>query len=135
MRQLPAVVRPWIYFVAGSLVGFVLLGEFALGTLVPVQIGLLAFAVVGTIGAARGSRGLEPWPAFVAAAEIAPLTIASHIVGLPHCDTVGPAVPCFAGTRDAVTPFAIGLMALVVAVGGMIVFFARAPSRNVVADS
>jgi len=109
----------------GALVGFLFLGEFALGALVPVQIGLLALAVAGGVGAARGSHALELWPVFVVTAEVAPLVIASHVVGLPRCDMVGPAVTCFAGTRDAVTPFAIGTVAFLVAVGGSIVYLGR----------
>src|SRR5438034_10821313 len=61
VRSLLPVARPLLYVVAGGLVGFLLLTEFALITFPVVQIALLGLAVFALIGALRRRVGLGLW--------------------------------------------------------------------------
>ena len=82
---LAAVARLLLYVIAGGLVGFLLLGEFALATLLPVLAVLAAIAVLSVIG------GLGR-------------------VGLPRCTEVHAGIACLGGTRDVWTTFLIELV-------------------------
>ena len=115
-----------LYVVAGGLVGFLLLTEFALITLPVVQIALLGLAVLALIGALRRRVGLGLWSLFVVAAIVTPLVADSHVVGLPTCGDVASGVACFAGTRDVAVQFAAEVLILVLGVSGAVVLTVRA---------
>ncbi len=126
MRSISAPVRPLLYVVAGALVGFLFLTEFALITLPAVQVTLLGLALAALIGALRGWTSLALWSLFVVAALVAPLIADSHVVGLPRCADVQPGVACLGGTRDVTGQFAMDLLIFGCGVAGAIVLVARA---------
>jgi len=137
MRPLPDFVRPWPYLIAGLLVGFLFLGEFAMNTLAAVQAGLLALAIVSVVGVVRGWRYLEFWSLFVTAALLVPLTIDARLISLSRCGDVPPGVACLAGTRDVlpqflaeVVTFAIAFMGITLLIAREISQIARHPSDN-----
>ena len=125
MRALLAALRISVYLMAGALVGFLFLAEFALGTVVVVQLGLTTLTLAGLAGVLRRWRALELWPLFVAAALALPLSHDASIVALPRCGAVPPGVACFAGTRDVVTPFVIESMTFVIALASSALLIAR----------
>lgn len=125
MPDLPGWLRPWPYLVGGALIGFLLLGEFALNTVVPIQIALLVLAFAGLIGVLSHRRGLELWPIFFLTAMVTPLLIDSQIVGLPRCGPAPAGAACFAGTRDIATQFATEILIAVTAAVGVVALTAR----------
>jgi hypothetical protein len=112
------LARTLLYLIAGGLVGFLVLGEFALATFTPVLAGLLALAVAGLVGGFRRQTSLSAWSVFLLAAMIVPLVIASHIVGLPRCADVASGVACVASGRDYQSPFWWDLAIFAIAVLG-----------------
>ena len=81
-RRSTLELRPFLYLVAGALVGFLWLGEFALDSLVPVQLGFVVLALAALVGAIRGVPALGLWAIFVAAAEVVPIMIDAPTVAL-----------------------------------------------------
>jgi hypothetical protein len=130
VRSISAPVRPLVYVVAGALVGFLFLTEFALITLPAVQVTLLGLALAALIGALRGRTSLALWSLFVVAALVAPLVADSHVVGLPRCANVRPGVACLGGTRDVTGQFAMELLIFGCGAAGAIVLVARALSKR-----
>jgi hypothetical protein len=114
-----------LYVVAGALVGFLLLTEFAMITLPVVQLALLALAVVAFASAVRGRKSLGLWSVFVVAAMVVPLISDSHVVGLPRCGDVAPGVACLAGTRDVTGQFAMELLIFGCGVAGAVILGVR----------
>ena|SRR5256885_6465574 len=108
--DLAAVARLLLYVIAGGLVGFLLLGEFALATFLPVLAVLMGIAVLSVIGALRGDTRLSLWGPFLLAAMVTPLMIDLRIVGLPRCSEIHTGIACLGGTRDVWTPFLIELV-------------------------
>jgi Na+(H+)/acetate symporter ActP len=98
-------LRTLLYFLAGGLVGFLLLGEFALATFVPVLAGLLILAVVSLVGGMKRQTALSAWSVFLLAAMVVPLMIEVRVVGLPRCAEVPAGVACMGGDRDYQSPF------------------------------
>jgi len=119
------VLRASLYIVAGALVGFLLLAEFALITLPVIQIALLGLALVALGGALRRRVGLGLWSLFVTAAMVAPLVSDSHVVWLPRCGDVAPGVACLGGTRDVVAQFVVELLIFVFGLAGAVVLKVR----------
>lgn len=111
------VPRLLLYAVAGGLVGFLVLGEFALRTYGPVLILLALLAVGSLIAAVRGNPRLSPLAVFLVAGMIVPLMIDGRTVVLPRCGDVPAGVACFAASRDYQTPFfaELGILAIAVA--------------------
>lgn len=99
------LARTLLYLLAGALVGFLVLGEFALATFVPVLAGLLVLAVAGLVGGIRQQTSLSAWSVFLLAAMVVPLVIELQIVGLPRCADVSPGVACMGSDRDYQAPF------------------------------
>jgi hypothetical protein len=114
------VLRASLYIVAGALVGFLLLAEFALITLPVIQIALLGLALVALVGAFRDRISLALWSLFVVAAMLIPVVIDFRVVVLPRCGDVSAGVACFAGTRDVVGQFAIELLIFGCGIAGAI---------------
>jgi hypothetical protein len=112
------LARTLLYFVAGGLVGFLVLGEFALATFLPVLAGLLILAVLSLVGGLRRQPALSAWSVFLLAAMVVPLMIDGRVVGLPRCTEVLAGVACVGGTRDYQSPFWIELVIFAVAVLG-----------------
>jgi hypothetical protein len=112
------LARTLLYLIAGALVGFLVLGEFALATFVPVLAMLLTLAVAGVAGGLRRQASLSAWSVFLLTAMIVPLVIASHIVGLPRCADVANGVACVVSGRDYQSPFWWDLAIFAVAVLG-----------------
>ena len=106
---LAATLRLLLYVIAGAAVGFLILGEFALATFVPVLAVLAALAAVSVVAAVRGDMRLSLWGPFLLAAMVTPLMIDARIVGLPRCNEVHAGIACLAGTRDVWTPFLLEL--------------------------
>jgi hypothetical protein len=125
MRPVPAALRPWLHVIAGGLVGFLFLAEFALNTFVVVRAALLVGATVGLIGVLRRVRALEMWPLFIAAALVLPVAIDFPIARLPRCEAAAAGVACFAGTRDVVGQLAMEVLTLVVSLVGIGGLFVR----------
>lgn len=121
----PSLPRVLLYAVAGALVGFLFLAEFALVTIIAVQVGLLLLAVVGLAGALRRARDLELWPVFVASAIAVVLPLDARLAALPRCDGVPAGIGCFAGTRDVTGQFAMDSLVMVVGLLGVVALFAR----------
>jgi hypothetical protein len=116
-----------LYFVAGGLVGLLVLGEFALAKLLPaLNIALLVLAVVSLGGALRGRRAVSAWSVFLLAAMVVPLMIDSRIVGLPRCADVAPGVACVASARDYQSPFWFELAIFATALVGSALHLAAA---------
>jgi len=107
---LAAVARLLLYVIAGALVGFLLLGEFALATFLPVLAVLTTIAVLSVIGGLRGDMRLSLWGPFLLAAMVTPLMIDLGRVGLPRCAEVHAGIACLGGTRDVWRPFLIELV-------------------------
>jgi hypothetical protein len=120
VKALSAFLRPSLYMVAGALVGFLLLAEFALITLPIVEIAMLALALVGLVGALRGRVSMGLWSLFVVAAIALPLLIDFRIAALPRCGDVPPGIACLAGTRDVAGQFAIELLIFGCGIAGTI---------------
>jgi hypothetical protein len=125
-EQMIALSRHWVprlllYGVAGGLVGFLFLGEFALRTFVPLMILLALLAVGCFIAAVRRNPLLSPWAIFLVAAMIVPLMIDSRIAGLPKCSDVAAGVACFAGSRDYQTLFLLEIVVLAIAAAALAV--------------
>jgi hypothetical protein len=110
------VPRLLLSAVAGGLVGFLFLGEFALRTFLPLLILLVVFAVATLIASLRGNPRLSSLALFLVAAMIFPLMIDSPAAELPRCSDVPAGVACFAGSRDRQTPLVLEV--LVVAIAG-----------------
>jgi hypothetical protein len=123
-------LRASLYIVAGALVGFLLLTEFALITFPVIQIAMLALALVALVGALRGRISLALWSLFVAAAMVIPVVIDVRIVGLPRCGDVRAGVACLAGTRDVVGQFAIELLIFSCGIVGTIALGRRAAGQS-----
>ena len=98
------MARTLLYFIAGGLVGFLLLGEFRIATLIPVLIALLVLALIAVVGGVR-RRSWSAWSVFLLAAMVVPLIIDGQIVGLPRCTEVPAGVHCVGGERDYRSPF------------------------------
>jgi hypothetical protein len=126
-HQIPRLL---LYAVAGGLVGFLFLGEFALRTFVPLLILLALLAVGSLIAAVRGNSRLSPWAAFLVAAMIVPLMIDSRIVGLPKCGDVAAGVACFAGSRDYQTLFLLEVVVVTIAAASLAVQARRIASTQ-----
>ena len=123
---LAAVARLLLYVIAGGLAGFLLLGEFALATFIPVLAVLAALAVLSLIAALRGDMRLSLWGPFLLAAMVTPLMINLRVVGLPNCTDVHAGIACFAGTRDVWTPFWLELLIFGLAAVASVVHLRRA---------
>jgi hypothetical protein len=112
------LLRVLLYFVAGALVGFLVLGEFALRTVLSVLAALLALGVVSLFGALLRRESLAVWSVFLLAAMVVPLVIDARIVGLPRCADVAPGIACVVSSRDYVTPFWMEIAIFALAVVG-----------------
>ena len=131
------LARTLLYFFAGGLVGFLLLGEFALRTSIPVLVGLLVVAVISVIGGVR-RRSWSAWSIFLLAAMVVPLIIDGQIVGLPRCADVATGVACVGSDRDYRSPFWFELAIFGIAILGSALHVrtatatapARAPTRS-----
>jgi hypothetical protein len=110
------VPRLLLSAVAGGLVGFLFLGEFAFRTFVPLLILLVVLAVASLIASVRGNPRPSSLAVFLVAAMIFPLMIDGPAAELPRCTDVPAGVACFAGSRDRQTPFVLEV--LVVAIAG-----------------
>ena len=115
-----------LYVVAGALVGFLYLTEFALITLPAVQVTLLGLALAALIGALRGRISLALWSLFVVGAMVVPLISDLHVVALPRCGDVAPGVACLGGTRDVAGQFAVELLIFGCGIVGAVVLGVRA---------
>jgi hypothetical protein len=119
-----------LYVVAGGLVGFLFLAEFALITFPLVQLAMFMLALVGFAGALRGRISLGLWSVFAAAAVVTPLLADSRIVGLPRCGEAAAGVACFAGTRDVDGQFAMELLIFFCGIVGALILAVRAASTS-----
>lgn len=99
------LARTLLYFLAGGLVGFLVLGEFGVATYVPVLAGLVIVAVVSVVGGIRRHPAVSAWSVFLLAAMVVPLLIEVRVVGLSRCADVPAGVACVAGDRDYRSPF------------------------------
>jgi hypothetical protein len=113
-----AVLRVLLYLLAGALVGFLLLGEFALRVYLPLLAALLVLGVVSVIAAVLRRESLAVWSVFLLAAMIVPLVIDARTVALPRCADVPAGIACVASARDYVTPFWMELAIFALAVVG-----------------
>jgi hypothetical protein len=129
LQSVPALVRPLVYILAGALVGFLFLTEFAMITVPAVQVALLGLALAALVGTLRRRISLGLWSLFVVAAMVAPLVADSHVVGLPRCADVRPGIACLGGTRDVTGQFAMELLIFGCGVAGAIALVARPPSK------
>jgi hypothetical protein len=98
------IARTLLYYLAGGLVGFLVLGEFALGTSIPVLVGLLVVALMSVIGGVR-RRSSSAWSVFLLAAMVVPLIFQGQIVDLPPCAEAPSRVRCVGSDRDYRSPF------------------------------